>query len=98
MGPDNFQKGIQEFLKTYAFKNAATADLWRALQVKKFMLLLVFVKISKVLIITADCHPSIGYYSNHGYLDKANGLPCFELHHEWEQIDCQTVSILIRSQ
>ena len=34
MGPDNFQKGIQEFLKTYAFKNAATADLWRALQVK----------------------------------------------------------------
>jgi hypothetical protein len=38
MGPDNFQKGIQEFLKTYAFKNAATADLWRALQVKIYAL------------------------------------------------------------
>ncbi|XP_046631093.1 glutamyl aminopeptidase-like [Daphnia pulicaria] len=32
MGPENFQKGIQDFLKEYKFKNAATADLWRVLQ------------------------------------------------------------------
>ncbi|XP_057378962.1 glutamyl aminopeptidase-like [Daphnia carinata] len=32
MGPANFQLGIQNFLKEYKFKNAATADLWRALQ------------------------------------------------------------------
>ncbi|KAI9551578.1 hypothetical protein GHT06_021911 [Daphnia sinensis] len=32
MGPANFQLGIQNFLKEYKFKNAATPDLWRALQ------------------------------------------------------------------
>ena len=35
MGAENFQKGIQNFLKEYAFKNAATPDLWRVLQVIK---------------------------------------------------------------
>lgn len=39
MGPENFQKGIQDFLKEYKFKNAATADLWRVLQVRKKKLL-----------------------------------------------------------
>ena len=34
MGPVNFQKGIQNFLKKYAFANAATPDLWHELEVK----------------------------------------------------------------
>lgn len=34
MGPDNFKVGIQNFLKKYQFANAATADLWRELQVR----------------------------------------------------------------
>ena len=32
MGNENFQKGIQNFLKKYEYANAATPDLWRELQ------------------------------------------------------------------
>ena len=35
MGDDNFQLGIQRFLETYKFANAATADLWKSLQVRR---------------------------------------------------------------
>lgn len=35
MGEENFQKGIQNFLKKYEFANAETPDLWRELQVIK---------------------------------------------------------------
>ena len=36
MGKDNFQLGIQKFLKDYEFDNAATPDLWNSLQVGRF--------------------------------------------------------------
>lgn len=36
MGEKNFQKGVSDFLKAYAFDNAATPDLWAELQVRSF--------------------------------------------------------------
>ena len=33
MEPHNFQQGIRNFLKKFAFENAATPDLWASLQV-----------------------------------------------------------------
>ena len=33
MEPHNFRQGIRNFLKKFAFENAATPDLWASLQV-----------------------------------------------------------------
>jgi aminopeptidase N len=32
IGPDRFQASLQNYLKTYAYSNARSEDLWRAIQ------------------------------------------------------------------
>jgi len=32
MGPENFRRGLKEYLEEHKYSNAATADLWAALE------------------------------------------------------------------